>query len=336
MRARGRATAALVAIVTAGALGAFAAPARADADPGCRLSEGPIEYTRTLGPLVGGFVLAPPAPGQPAPPPSPSLPSTGIGAGNLAREALGGQYAMLWMSNALQGWVVGLAPGPLDLTAARAAIIERIAAHYTAAETAYLEERLHISRQPYSQADLNATGEALVAALRAEPDLYWGVATACRLSDAFRTEVTVFSPATPEQFLRVMALAEPYGDRVRIQLVPHGPPMPGVLPLPPPPQPQPLPQPRPQRAAFARHVKMALLRRCVRGREVRIAARAGSRAVRSLKVQVAGRAPRTITGRRLAKPLVVTLRARRTKVTVTARLADRRVAMRSVTYTRCR
>lgn len=325
------------ALLTAVALGAFGAPARADSDPGCRLSDGPIEYTRTLGPLVSGYVLAPPAPGQPSPSPPPSLPSTGIGAGNLARDVLGTQYALLWMSNALQGWVVGLAPGPLDPVAARAAIVERIAAHYTAAETAYLSERLHISRQPYGQAELNATQEALVAALRAEPGLYWGVATGCRLSDAFRTEVTVYSPATPEQFLRVMALAEPYGDKVRIQLAPHGPPMPAILPLPPPgPQPQPQPRPRPQRAAFANHVKMPLLRRCVRGREVRIAAHAGSPAVRSLKVQVAGRAPRTISGRRLAKPLVVTLRARRTTVTVTARLTDRRVAMRTVTYTRCR
>ena len=42
--------------------------------------------------------------------------------------------------------------GRLTSAAARAAIVERIAAHYTAAETAYLDERLHISRQPYSQA----------------------------------------------------------------------------------------------------------------------------------------------------------------------------------------
>ena len=319
------------------ALGALCAPARADVQPLCRLSPGgAIEYQRTLGPLVSGFVLAAPAPGQPSSPPS-SLPSTGIGAGNLAREALGAQFSMYWLSNTVQGWVVGLAPGPLDAAGARAAIVERIAAHYTPDETAHLAERLHVDPQLYSDTELRATQDALVAVLLAEQGPLWSVGGGCRLSDARRVEVTVYSPATPEQFLRVMALAEPYGDKVRIELAPHGPPMPAVLLGPPPPQPpQPRPQPRPQRAPFARHVTMALLRRCVRGREVRIAARRSRPAVRSLEVRVAGRAPRTITGRRLAKPLVVTLRARRTKVGVTARLADRRVAVRTVTYTRCR
>lgn len=324
-------------IATAIVLGTFGEPARADAQPLCRLSSGgAIEYTRTLGPLVSGFILAPPAPGQPPlSPPPPALPSTGIGAGNLAREALGAQFSMSWLSNTVQGWVIGLAPGALDSAAARAAIVDRIAAHYTVEETAYLAERLHIDPQPYSEAELRATQDALGAALRAEQGLFWSLSTGCGLSDAWRTEVTVYSPATPEQFLRVMALAEPYGDKVRIELAPHGPPRPALAP-PPPPRPSPKPPAQPRRAAFGRHVKMALLRRCVRAREVRIAARRSRPRVRSLKVQVVGRAPRTITGRRLAKPLVVKLRGRRTKVTVTARLADRRVAMRTVTYTRCR
>lgn len=332
MRARRRATAALVSIVAAGA---FGAPARADSQPLCRLSPaGPIEYQRTLGPLVSGFVAAPPAPGRPASS-SPSPASTGIGAGNLAREALGGQFSMYWLSNAVQGWVVGLAPGPLDPAAARAAIVERIAAHYTAEEVAHLSERLHVDPQSYSEAELRATQDALVAALLAERGPLWGVGTGCRLSDARRIELTVYSPATPEQFLRVMAIAEPHGDKVRIELVPHGPPMPAIQPLPPPPRPPPPQQPRPQPVAFDRHVKMALLRRCVRGREVRIAARAGQPRVTSLTVSSGGRL-RTIVGKRLAKPLVVKLRARRTEVAVTVRLADGRTAGRTVTYARCR
>ena len=80
---------------------------------------------------------------------------------------------------------------------------------------------------------------------------------------------------------------------------------------------------------------MPTLRRCVRGRQVRISARAGQPAVKSLTVRSGGRS-RTISGKRLTKPLVVTLRARRTNVEVTVRLADGRAGSRTATYTRCR
>lgn len=75
--------------MTAIALCALCVPARADAEPLCRLLGGVSDQAR-LGPLVSGFVLAPPAPGQPAPPPPPGLPSTGVGAANLARDVLAG------------------------------------------------------------------------------------------------------------------------------------------------------------------------------------------------------------------------------------------------------
>ena len=326
MSVRRRVAAAGAAIIAGGVLGA---PAAADAAPLCRLSvTGPIEYQRTLGPLVSGFVLAPPAPGSPTPPPPPPA-STGIGAARLAREALGPQFSGVWLSNAVQGWVVGLAPGPLDSAAARASIVERIAAHYTPSETAYLSERLHVDPQLYSEDELRATQDALSAVLRAEPNApYWGMGIGCSLSDARRVEVTVNSPATPEQFARVVALGEAHGDRVRVELSPHGPPTPGVLPGRP-------PAPPAEPVAVARHVTVPILRRCVRGRAVRIAARSGQPSVQTLTLAV-GRSSRTIAGRRLAKPLVVALRGRRTKVTVTVRLSDGRVGTRTVTYTRCR
>lgn len=37
------------------------------------------------------------------------------GAEGASRDALGEQFTMLWFNDALQRWVVGVAPGPLDL-----------------------------------------------------------------------------------------------------------------------------------------------------------------------------------------------------------------------------
>lgn len=235
--------------------------------------DGAREYQATLGPLVGGFVLAPPAPGgQPLPPPA----STGIGAGNLAREALGARFAGAWLSTALQGWVVGIAPGGLDPAAARGAIVERIAAHYTAAETTHLSERLHIDPQLYGDAELRATQDGVTATLGSEaPGTYWSGGVGCRLSDARRVEVSVLQPVAPEQFLRVMALLEPLGDRVRIELSDRGVPSPAVGP--------PLPLPLPATVDVGRHVRMPILTRCVRGREVRIAARISRPPVQALR-----------------------------------------------------
>ena len=147
-----------------------------------------------------------------------------------------------------------------------------------------------------------------------------------------RVEIAVFNTATPEQIERVTAVAAPYGDRVRVELLPYGPPPPAPIG---PPIMAPPPRAPPAPVSFDRHVKMAILRRCVRGRAVRIAARASQPAVGALTVRAGGRS-RTISGRRLAKPLTVTFTGRRTKVVVTVLLADGRAATRTGTYTRCR
>ena len=316
MRLPRRIAAALTAIV----LSALGAPALADAQSLCRSAgDGPRDYQTTLGPLVNGFVLAPGGHGEP-PPPAPA--STGVGAGNLAREAVGAQFAAFWLSNAVQGWVVGLAPGPLDPAAARAAIVSRIAAHYTPAEAAHLSDRLHVDPQPYAEADLHATEEAVSATLGAEArGAYWGTGIGCTLSDHRRVEVNVYPPSTTQDFQRVAALLAPFGDKVRVTrtggpatATPAGPTRRAVV--------------------LGRHVRMPSALRCVRGRQVSITARRSRPVVRSLTVRAAGRA-KTIGGRRLAKPLRVSLRGARTRVVVTVRLADGCAATRAVTYRRC-
>lgn len=311
----------IVAALTAVVLSALGAPALAEAQSLCRsAAEGPREYQTTLSPLVSGFVLAPGGHGEPAPP-APA--STGVGAGNLARDTLGVQFSGFWLSNAVQGWVVGLAPGPLDPAAARAAVLERVAAHYTAAETAHLSERLHVDPQPYGDADLHATEQAVAATLGTEARAtYWGTGIGCTLSDHHRVEVSVYPPSTDEQFQRVVAILEPFGDRVRVARSGGS----AIAP----------PAGTPARAVvLGRHVRMPTALRCVRGRQVTIAARRSQPAVRSLTVRAGGRV-KTIAGGRLAKPLAVSLRGRRTRVVVSVRLADGRAGTRAVTYRRCR
>jgi len=319
-------------VLTATALGALGVPALADAaEPLCRPpANGPFEYQATLDPLVSGFVLAPPAPGRPAPPPPAS---TGVGAANLAREVLGAQFAGVWLSGAVPGWVVGLAPGPLDPAAARAAILDRISAHYTPAETTHLAERLHLDPQPYGDADLRATRDAVEARLRGEASgTPWGAGVGCALSDARRVEVTLYQPTPPDQFQRVVALLAPFGDKVRVELSDRAAPMP--IPMPLPGINLPLGAPPPP-VTLGEHVRMPIVRRCVRGREIGIAARPTQPAVRALAVRAGGRT-RTIAGRWLAKPLRVPLRGRRTTVVVTVHLADGRAGTKTVTYSRCR
>ena len=299
----------------------LSAPALADAQSLCRsAADGPLEYQVTLAPLVSGFVLAPGTHGEPPPPPPAS---TGVGAGNLAREAVGAQFSGFWLNNAVQGWVVGLAPGPLDPAAARAAILQRVAAHYTAAETAHLSERLHVDPQPYGEADLHATEEAVSATLGTEArGTYWGTGIGCTLSDHRRVEVSVYPPSTTEQLQRVIAILAPFGDKVRV--APSGPLAAAS------------PGGGPSRAVvLGRHVRMPTALRCVRSRQVSIAARRSRPAVRSLTVRAGGRS-KTIGGRRLAKPLRVSLRGTRTRIVVTVRLTDGRAATRAVTYRRCR
>ncbi|MDP1850204.1 MAG: hypothetical protein Q8K79_20625 [Solirubrobacteraceae bacterium] len=316
----------IAAVLSATALSALTAPALAGAQTLCRsAANGPTEYQARLGPLVSGFVVETGGHGDAPPPPA----STGVGAGHLAAEALGAQFAGFWLSNALQGWVVGVAAG-LDPAAARAAVTARVAAHYTAEEAAYLSERLHVDPHPYGDADLRATQAAVSATLAAEaPGTYWAAAIACTLSDARRVEVSVFAPTTAAGYERITALLARFGDQVRAVRTSGGSPTPAGSPG---------ASSGARRVSFLRHVRMTPAARCLRGRTVRIAripARGGSPAVRSLTVRASGRS-RTYAGRRLAKPIFLALRARRTKVVVTVRLADRRSASRTVTYLRCR
>ena len=254
-----------------------------------------------------------------------------MGAVGVAREALGWQFTMLWINHVVQGWVVGVSPGPLDLDQARARIVEGLAPHYTADDLAYVAERLHVDAQPYNETELRATQEQV------EADLYAAGIHAgytryglCTLSDAIRVEVMLYSVVDAPTVERVREILVPYGDRVRLGFSPYsGPPPP--VPLLPAPAPAPVPAP----PSVQRYVTMTNAKRCIRGAIVRIAVRRGSADVRSLSVKADGRR-RTISGARLRKPLEVRLRHARTVVEVAVKLRGARTARTLVTFTRCR
>src|SRR4051794_18487838 len=127
----------VVAAVAAGLLGV---PSIAAAAPGGCGTEGPYEYQAQL--------MAQIRPAEAA-----------------ARDALGAQYTMSWLG--YQGWAVGLAPGPLNLETARAAIVDRLAAHVSGAQVGVFTDRLHVVAQPYSETELTTTQAQVEAAFTA-------------------------------------------------------------------------------------------------------------------------------------------------------------------------
>ncbi len=291
-----------------------------------------MEYQARLGPLLSPPIAVPPAPPAPPAPPSRSAAYPSVGAGSLAREALGAQFTMYWVSNVVQGWVVGVAPGPLDLQQARARIVEALTPHFTSADVAYLDERLHLDPQPYSEAVLNATRAQVTADLQAIGARWSGGIGACRLSDAIRLEITLYNGTDEQMVQRVRAALAPYGDRVRLEVVPFGPPSPLSLG---PALPAPAPAPVPAAISVQRYVSMANPKRCIRGALVKIAIRRSRPDVRSLSVKADGHR-RTISGTRLRKPMEVRLKRTRTVVEVTVKLRGGRTGTKTLTFTRCR
>ena len=324
-----RLRAAVVVGVAAIVLGFPSAPVLADSHVGCTsepLEVGPLDPTLSRL-LSAGAPAPPPPPGTPAPPPRP----VHDGASGAAREALGPQFAMLWVRRSLQGWVVGLAPGPLEPAPARAAIVEALGRRYSPEEVAYLADRLHISRQPYGEAELRPIADQIGNAARAYR-LPTGIGIRCTLSDAFRVEVTLFNPErSPELLERAQAIVAPFGDRVRLEDSFLGPAPITNVPLSPPPTVVP-PAPEP----VGRYVAMANGRRCIRGPIVRVAVRSARRSEVSALTVRAGAYRRTIRAPRLTQAIRVNLRGRRSRVEVSVRLRDGRLARETVTLTRCR
>ena len=310
--------AAMATVVSAVALGALPAAARAE---GCVIGGGSTAYQAALTPLITA-----PNNGD-----GPLYPGGG-GAG-AAREALGAQYTALWMSDVDQGWAVGLAPGALDLDAARDAIRTALTHRFTADDVTFLMRTLKVHAQPFSEAELRVAqtqAEGIVAAL---PFTAGSTGLGCRLSDSFRVEVrlsTGDADPTPDQQAAVAAALAPLGDKVRFQLVKGAlttaPPATGVTP---PPGQGHGAAPKPVRVRS--YVTLARNDRCVRASKVTVKAR--RKADLQLVSVVVGTRTTKLRPGRSAK---VALKRRKTSFTLKVSLRNGTTGTQAFTYTRCK
>jgi hypothetical protein len=231
-----------------------------------------------------------------------------------AQAALGAQYANLWFSDRDQGWDVGVAPGPLSLEAARAAILEQLEARFPPNPRALLADTLHLYAQPYGMAELETINDEISAQLNGVGAAY-GMGIGCTNGDAWRVELEIFDDDTSAEALeQVKAIVAPYGDRVLLMVLDEGSPVAGA-----------------GHVRLRRFVKAPKAGRCIHGSAIRIRIRRSARErVRRLIVTVAGERHRV--GRR---PLRVELTRRVTRVRITVRLRGGGRLHRAYTFRRC-
>jgi hypothetical protein len=140
--------------------------------------------------------------------------------GPEVRKHLGAQYTALWMQPDDAGWYVGVAPGRRSLAATRAWLRERIARHFSGSEAALIRSRMHVVKQPYGLKELREVGNKVWDILRVESHpANWSGDEACTLSDAYRSEVTLYKDSNETTLRDVKDLLAEFGDRVRVTRV---------------------------------------------------------------------------------------------------------------------
>jgi hypothetical protein len=305
---------ALLPVVAALTAAASPAAARADDVPACRVGGGPYayQYQARLGPLLSA------------------------GAEDGARQALGPQFAVLWLNARQQGWDVGLAPGALTVDQARAAISEQLRTRFSTEDVAYLDSTLHVEPQPYSSATLQQTQDEILRQLvAANLGVGWSAWVGCQLSDAFRVEVSMYTDSSPEVIARVREIVAPFGDLVRLEVSAGLPPRPaadvGLGPLAPPAPPKPVPEP----LRLSDYLSIKSPGSCARAATVRIVPHhAAQQSINLVTVTMGARRQRFGPSRMGA--IKIRLAPGRTRLTVAIRLRDGSRAAQTLTYTRCR
>lgn len=130
---------------------------------------------------------------------------------------LGEQFAVFWVQSREFRWYVGIAPGPITAEQLRERALELVDARYDGEDAEMLRANLGISEQPYGEAELRRIQDELSAkAVERRWGVGWANGVGCRHTDAWRVEFELFSDATPEIVAEARALAEPYGDKVRV------------------------------------------------------------------------------------------------------------------------
>jgi hypothetical protein len=242
-----------------------------------------------------------------------------------ARQALGPQFALLWLDDRRQGWDIGVAPGALDLDQARNAIVAELRSRVSADDAAHLAGTLYVEPEPYSEADLRAVQQAILTQISAA-DLGVGltVGVGCTLSDAFRVEVELFNDSSPATIDAVKSILAPFGDRALLDVKATGRPVTdvGVAPA------------RPARVS--EYLAMASPRTCIRADAVHLRPTAQARTPVALVTVAVGHGRLRAGPGRMTHAIRIALPSRRTVVTVAVRLRDGSRAKKTVVYLRCR
>jgi hypothetical protein len=310
------------ALIFAGLVAGLALPstAAAQAEPICPLVNGPYDYQGPLSLYAGTYWTGHEA----------HNPAGGVQ--GAARRALGAQYTGFWFDTARQGLSIAFVPGPLDAAAARAAIVRELAADFTPDQIAFVEPKLNLLQDKFSEAELNAAWEQ-IKPIVAGSGLDMTSAFGCFDAEAWRITVTrgLVPEVTPEIQAETEALFAQFGDKVVIRYVPH---TTVATPLAAP-SPAPAPGTVVARPPFidrpAVRVRDFVSRpatgRCLRG-ALAVTAKRGVKSVRL----TAGKRHTTATAGKQAR---LALKQRSTRVTVTVTLPDGRSASQRLVYKRC-
>ncbi|HEX5621123.1 MAG TPA: hypothetical protein VFX51_22050 [Solirubrobacteraceae bacterium] len=144
-----------------------------------------------------------------------------LGASDDIRALLGDQAAGFWASPRDQAWDFGVAPGPLSVDEARAAIEDLLTKRFAADDVVFLMTKIKLYAMPYSDNEIYAIADELHERMVEEfgEEFVWVVDQGgCLDGEAWRVQVGLFSDATPDQIAAVRELIGPYGDIVRLYL----------------------------------------------------------------------------------------------------------------------
>ncbi|MDA0169731.1 hypothetical protein OJ998_11605 [Solirubrobacter taibaiensis] len=139
-----------------------------------------------------------------------------------AKAYLGAQYTATWLQADDAGWYVGVAPGKRSLKQTRAWVAAWVERHYQGEDAKLIRSRLHVIRQPYGMAELREVGSQIYERLAEQglgPQVNWGGDEACTLSDAYRSEITLYADSTRADLREMRRELADLGDRVRVTRV---------------------------------------------------------------------------------------------------------------------